>query len=143
MKAAKADKKEIDSVQRFYNLVESLWDSRWDREEDWRDWDDENPDKKRLLELEEEMKEYEGTDIKGHVDNRILLYEFFKERFCAVDEYGSIGRVLMNADVLVDQVCDPDLDYLDFNSDIKKALEEYNEHHKDDEDNEDIDTKNE
>lgn len=132
MKAARAEQKEIDSVQEFYNLVESLWDGRWDRSEDWREWDDDNEDKKRLLEIEEELKEYEGTDINGHVDNRILLYEFFKERFNQVDYYGSIGRVLMNADVLVGQVCDPELDYLDFNKDIKAALEYWNETHPDD-----------
>jgi hypothetical protein len=35
----------------------------------------------------------------------------------------------MNADVLVNQVCDENLDYLDFNPDIKKALDYYDEMH--------------
>lgn len=136
MKAAKADKEEIDRVQKFYNLVESLWDSRWrDSDEDWRTWDDKDEDKKEILEIEEELKQWEGTDLDGHVDNRIVLYEFFKKRFKKVNWCGSIGRVLMNADVLVNQVCDPDLDYLDFNPEIKQALELWNEQHPE-EDNE-------
>ena len=136
MKAAKADKEEIDRVQKFYNLVESLLDSRWgDSDEDWRTWDDKDEDKKEILEIEEELKLWEGTDLDGHVDNRIVLYEFFKKRFKEVDWGGSIGRVLMNADVLVNQVCDPDLDYLDFNPEIKQALELWNEQHPE-EDNE-------
>ena len=35
----------------------------------------------------------------------------------------------MNADVLVEQVCNENLDYLDFNPDIKKALEYYDKMH--------------
>ena len=44
---------------------------------------------------------------------------------------GSIVMELseMNADVLVNQVCDENLDYLDLNPDIKKAIEYYNEMH--------------
>ena len=64
MKAAKADKEEIDRVQKFYNLVESLLDSRWgDSDEDWRTWDDKDEDKKEILEIEEELKQWEGTDL--------------------------------------------------------------------------------
>lgn len=137
MKAAKADREEVEKVQALYSLMEFLWDGRWNSDEDWRDWDDDNEDKIALLKLEEELKEYEGTDLDGHVDNRIILYEYFKRRFIEADEYGSIGRVLMNADVLIEQVCNPDLDYLDFNSEIKEALEFWNENHPDEDENTD------
>lgn len=36
---------------------------------------------------------------------------------------GAFGRVLMAAETLVNQACDPDLDYLDFNKEIKEAAE--------------------
>ena len=129
MKAAKADKQEIEKVQKFYSLVESLWDGRWNSDEDWRNWPDDDKDKQEMLKIEQELIDTEGALVGGQADNRLILYEFFKRRFMEVDYCGSIGRVLMNADVLVNQVCDENLDYLDFNQDIKKALEYYDEMH--------------
>ena len=129
MKAAKADKQEIEKVQNFYSLVESLWDGRLDSDEDWRDWPDDDKNKQEMLKIEQELIDTEGALVGGRADNRLILYEFFKKRFMEVDYCGSIGRVLMNADVLVNQVCDENLDYLDFNPNIKKALEYYNEMH--------------
>ena len=82
-----------------------------------------------MLKIEQELIDTEGALVGGQADNRLILYEFFKKRFMEVDYRGSIGRVLMNADVLVNQVCDENLDYLDFNPDIKKALNYYNEMH--------------
>ena len=82
-----------------------------------------------MLKIEQELIDAEGALVGGRADNRLILYEFFKKRFMEVDYCGSIGRVLMNADVLVNQVCDENLDYLDFNPDIKKALNYYNEMH--------------
>ena len=82
-----------------------------------------------MLKIEQELIDAEGALVSGGADNRLILYEFFKKRFMEVDYCGSIGRVLMNADVLVNQVCDENLDYLDFNPDIKKALEYYDEMH--------------
>jgi hypothetical protein len=32
-------------------------------------------------------------------------------------------RIIFGFEVLVDNVCDPDLDYLDFNPELKKLLE--------------------
>ena len=35
----------------------------------------------------------------------------------------------MDAQVLIDNACDPDLDYLEYKPEIQKAIEEYNERH--------------
>ena len=48
----------------------------------------------------------------------------------------------MNADVLVNQVCDENLDYLDFNPDIKKALEYYDKMHPEEENDKGSDADN-
>ena len=82
-----------------------------------------------MLKIEQKLIDAEGALVGGRADNRLIFYELFKRRFMEVDYCGSIGRVLMNADVLVDQVCDENLDYLDFNPDIKKALEYYDKMH--------------
>ena len=128
MRVARADQEELDKVQKFYNLMNALLDNRWgcDQDEEWRDWDDDDEDKKELLKIEKELK---SLEYSGEIDNRIVVYEFLKKRFRDVDYCGSIGRVLTNADVLVSQVCDPDLDYLDYNKDIKKAMRYYEEMH--------------
>jgi ketol-acid reductoisomerase len=36
-------------------------------------------------------------------------------------------RILFGFEVLVENACDPDLDYLDFNKEIKEALEKVSE----------------
>ena len=127
VKAAKADSEEIDNVQNYFNLLETLWGGRFiSDDEDWVNWDDDDEDKKELLEIKEELKEFEGEE-----DNRIIVYEFLKRKYRKIDYCGSFGRVMMNAAILLEKVCDPDLDYLDYNKKIKEALEYYDKMHPD------------
>ena len=128
MKVAKADQEEFDKVYNFINVMEALFDDRgWhSHEEDWRDWDDEDPDKQLLLEIEKEVKESDGENIWDGVDNRLILYEFIKRKWQSANYSGSFGRIVCNADVLIDNVCDPELDYLEYKPDIKEVLEKNN-----------------
>ena len=81
MKVAKADEKEFDKVYDFINVMDELFDSRFfSHEEEWRNWDDDDEDKKLLLEIEEEIKETDGEDIWG-VDNRLILDEINKRKW--------------------------------------------------------------
>lgn len=131
MRMAKAHPEEFDKTMDFVNVMDSLLDDRWffSQEESWRDWDDDDEDKKLLLKIEQELKDYEGED-----DYRIILYEFIKRKWREANRSGSFGRIIMDAETLIQNCCDPDLDYLDFKPEMKKAFEEYNENHKDDED---------
>lgn len=124
MKVAKADKKEFDGVYNFINVMEGLFDDRFffSQEESWRDWDDEDEDKQMLLEIEKELKLSEYDD---EPDNRLIVYEFIKRKWRKANYCGSFGRIIMDADVLIDNACDPDLDYLEFKPEILKAMEEY------------------
>lgn len=119
MRVAKAKKEEFDLVYKFIILMENLLDSRsfFSQEESWRDWPDSDDNKKELLEIEDELKEYEGDEV----DNDIILYHFIKNQWRKANYCGSFGRVVCNADVLIDNACDPDLDYLDFKPEIKNA----------------------
>ena len=132
IKIAKAEPEEFVRVTSFIRVMDELFQSRsfFSCEEDWREWDDDNEDKKLLLEIEEEMMESEGTDCEGKVDNRLLLYEFIKRRWCYANDYGSFDRIVMDASVLIDNVCDPEVDYLEYKPEIAKAIEEYKENHK-------------
>jgi len=128
MKVAKADAEEFDRVYNFINVMEALFDDRgWcSHEESWRDWDDDDPDKKLLLEIEEEVKESDGESIWDGVDNRLILYEFIKRKWQSANYSGSFGRIVCDADVLIENVCDPDLDYLEYKPDMKEVLEKNN-----------------
>lgn len=134
MKVAKAEKEEFDKVYDFINVMDDLFDSRFfSHEEEWRNWDDDDEDKKLLLEIEEEIKETDGEDIWG-VDNRLILYEFIKRKWKKANWYGSFQRIVTDADVLIENACDPDLDYLEFKPEIKEALEKYNNEQDEDKD---------
>ena len=81
-----------------------------------------------MLEIEEEIKETDGEDIWG-VDNRLILYEFIKRKWKKANWCGSFQRIVTDAEVLIEDVCDPDLDYLEYRPDIREAMEEYGKNH--------------
>ena len=65
MKVAKADEKEFDKVYDFINVMDELFDSRFfSHEEEWRNWDDDDEDKKLLLEIEEDL--FYTSSLKGN-----------------------------------------------------------------------------
>lgn len=132
LKMAKADKDEFERVMSFVRVMEALFEGRsiFSNEEDWRDWPDDNEDKKLLLEIEKEVIDEDGTCWDGKPDNRLVLYEFIKRKWHKANFSGSFGRIIMDATVLIQNACDPDLDYLEFKPEIKAAMEEYEKNHK-------------
>ena len=132
LKMAKADPEEFERTMSFVRVMDSLFDSRsfFSSEEDWREWDDDDEDKKMLLAIEEEVKETDGACWDGKADNRIILYEFVKRKWKQANYSGSFDRIIMDAEVLIDNCCDPDLDYLEFKPEIIAAMEEYENNHK-------------
>lgn len=132
MKVAKADSKEFDKVYDFINVMDELFDNKFfSNEECWREWDDDDEDKKLLLKIEKDLKETEGSDIWGEVDNRLILYEFIRLKWKKANYCGSFQRIVTDADVLIDYVCDPDLDYLEYKPEIKQAIEKFNKENDD------------
>ena len=69
LKMAKADPEEFERVMSFVRVMEALFESRsfFSNEEDWREWDDDDEDKKMLLAIEKEVKEEDGTDCYSAV----------------------------------------------------------------------------
>ena len=124
MKVAKAEQEEFDKVYNFINIMEALFEGRgfFSNEESWREWDDKDEDKKMLLKIEEEVRETDGEYIDG-VDNRLILYEFIKRKWRNANYCGSFGRIVIDCEVLIDNCCDKELDYLEFNKDIREGFE--------------------
>ena len=129
MKVGKASPEEFDMVTGFINVMEDLFGGRsfFSQEESWREWDDDDEDKKLLLEIEKEVKEEDGETVWDGVDNRLILYEFIKRKWRKANYCGSFGRIVMDAEVLIDNTCDPNLDYLEFKPEIMEAINEYSE----------------
>lgn len=129
---AKADPEEFNRTISFVRVMDALFEGRsfFSTEEDWRDWPDDDEDKKLLLEIEKEVIDEDGTNWDGKPDNRLVLYEFIKRKWHMANYSGSFDRIIMDAEVLIQNVCDPDLDYLEFKPYIKAAMEEYEKNHK-------------
>ena len=120
---AKDTQEEFDRVWGFVHPMEALFDGRgfFSNEEDWRDWDDDDEDKKLLLKIEKDLLAAGEDEYDGQVDNRLILYEFMKVKFLKANYSGSIGRILFDCSTLIDNCCDPDLDYLEFKPSIMHA----------------------
>lgn len=120
---AKATEEEFDRVWGFVHPMEALFDGRgfFSNEEEWRGWPDDDEDKQLLLKIEKEIKESGGDCWDGKPDNRLILYEFMKRKFLEANYSGSIGRILFDCRTLIDNCCDPDLDYLEFKPSIMYA----------------------
>lgn len=132
MKVAKADPEEFERVMRFVSLMESFFEGRsfFSSEEDWRDWPNDDEDKKRLLEIEKDLVDAGEATWDGHPDNRLILFEFIKEKWKYANWSGSFGRIVIDAEVLIENACDPELDYLEWKPELKAFIEKLEEEKK-------------
>lgn len=116
MRLAKPDQEDFDTTHKFLQLCEQLWDSRqrysFRREEtEWKRWDEDDPDYVKCLRIRKEIAQDDFISEK-EVDDRMILYELIKSRYKKCDT--NWGRVVMTASVLLDNACDPTLDYVEF-----------------------------
>jgi hypothetical protein len=116
MRMAKADQEDFDTTNKFLHTCEMFWDNRdrysfKDTETDWLTWDDEDEDKVYFLMVRDEIAKEEGCDPE-HVDNRLLIYEVVKRMYKKCD--CNWNRVTLGAQILIEQVCDPNKSYLDY-----------------------------
>lgn len=122
MKIAKASEEDFEKVYNLLRPMDEIFNSRWNNEEEWTDWDDENPDKIELLSIRKEIAEEEDFLNEEYVDNRLVLFEFIKRRMrlCAC---GNWERVVTAADALIYSCCDPQEDSLAWRPEIERAME--------------------
>lgn len=113
MKYAKADKDDLETTLQFLHAAELALDrdkfSFQSPEDNWEDLDDEDEDKILILKLRKGIAEDDGISKKS-VDNRILMYEFLREKFSRCN--CNWRRVHYAADALIDFCCDPTEDHL-------------------------------
>ena len=114
---AKADEEEFKRVWSFVHAMERLFEGRGGFVEEWWCWEDDDDDedswKARLRKIQKENGWEEEDDR--------VVFEFVKEKFLEANYSGSFGRILFDCQVLIDNCCDPDLDYLEFKPSIMHA----------------------
>lgn len=110
---AKADKREFKLVWGFVHAMEALFDSRGGFGEEWWTWPDDDKDYKQLRKIQKEL----GCDEE---DDEVVL-EFVKRKFREANYCGSFGRILFGCEILIENCCDPKLDYLEFKPSIMYA----------------------
>jgi hypothetical protein len=116
MKIAKATNEDMDKTRGFLQTCESIWDNR-NRfsfrlsEREWESWDEDDPDYLECLKIRKEISLEEDFEEK-HVDGRLVMYEFIMRKYKKADCHWN--RVIMAADVLIDNCCDPTEDHLEF-----------------------------
>jgi len=120
---AKATKQEFKRVWGFVHAMENLFESRsfFSSEEDWREWDDTDPDKRLMLRIEKELIADGEATWDGHPENDKILFAFIKHKWREVNHSGSVGRILFDCETLIDNCCDPKLDHLEFKPSIMYA----------------------
>lgn len=120
MRIAKATPEDFEGLRDFRHFCEGVLEkqrfSLRSPEDNWEEWDDDDEDKQWILKMRKEIAEEEGIEPED-VDIRIVLYECLKRIYRKANGW---YRVTTAADVLIDNVCDPQKDYLDY----RPSLEE-------------------
>lgn len=126
MKVAKASEEDLKRTHSFLQAMESMFDSRnrysiRDEELEWKDWDEDDDDKKMILSIQKEViKEY-GYNEDSEITNKLTLLEFIKRKYKTCDLHWN--RVYWAANVLIDNACDPNEDCLAWHPFIERAME--------------------
>ena len=112
MKMSKAPKEHVDKLRTWLQFTDEL--SQIDPENS-REWES----------FKEDWSEDEDFNliIKHCEDNENrFIYEYYFDYYRSNISHIHM-RVVFGYEVLVDNVCDPDLDYLEFKPEIKKFLD--------------------
>jgi hypothetical protein len=109
MRMAKAPQEHVDRLRKWLQFNDELCKIDPTNEFEWdefkKDWEDDfNP------------------IIKHCEDEDGFNWEYYMDYYQSVISHIHM-RIIFGFEVLVDNVCDPELDYLDFNPELKKLLE--------------------
>jgi hypothetical protein len=112
MRMAKAPQEHVDKLRHWMQFNDELCKIDPTNEFEWdefkKDWEDEE----------------DFTKIIKHCeDDQGFTWEYYMDYYQSHISWIHM-RIIMGFEVLIDNACDPDLDYLDFKPEIKKLLEQ-------------------
>lgn len=109
---SKAPKEHIDKLRRFLQFTDEL--SKIDPE-NRREWE-------RLKEDWSEDEEFSPIIKHCEDEDGRFIYEYYFDYYQSQISHIHM-RIIFGFEILLDNVCDPDLDYLDYKPELKKLLE--------------------
>ena len=116
MRMAKAPKEHVDRLRVYLQFCDELTQIDPENYNEWKefkkDWEDDEKFNKIIKHCEDD----EGR----------FLYEYYFDYYRSNISHIHM-RVVFGYEVLVDNVCDPDLDYLEFKPELKKLMENENQ----------------
>lgn len=105
MRIAKPQEQDIESVRQFTQTCELFLERQKfsfnSPEDGWEDLDDDDDDKIAILKFRKQLAANEDLD-EDKIDNRILAYEFLKQKYAH-----RLSHILLTAEVLLENCCDP------------------------------------
>lgn len=115
MRMAKADQEDFETTLKFLQAAEMIWNKRpfeWNEPaEEWESWDADDEDKCELLRIRAKIAK-EDRISESDIDYRVIMYEFIRRKYKSCN--CNWARVYWAAQILVPEVCDPQIDYLDY-----------------------------
>ena len=111
MRLAKAKEKDVDTLRIWMQFNDALCEIDTENEYDWRafkkDWEGEED----FAPIIKWCDEDDYFSAEGY-------FNYYKRNVSYIH-----GRITLGYTTLVDNCCDPELDYLDLNKEIKEALD--------------------
>ena len=111
MKVSKAKQEHIDKVRSFLQLTEQLSKIDTQSSYEWKklkeDWEGDDD----FISIIKKIEDENGFNVE-------LYFDYFRYNISHL-----YHRILMGFEVLLDNCCNPEVDFLDFNDDIKMGLE--------------------
>lgn len=132
LKIAKPTQEDFDITYRFNSVMEQIADNRMFRASslsDWEDWNEMDEDYQLLKTFKHQVEnEYDITDDDFNDEHyAMVLWKYIKWFF---NEHPSaLGRILMCANIAMDNAFDKNAKTIEWNQKISDALDLYDEQH--------------
>jgi len=110
MRMAKAPQEHVDTLRRWMQFNDELCKIDPTNEFEWNGFKEDWEDEEDFVKI-----------IKHCEDDRGFTWDYFMDYYQSNISWIHM-RVILGFEVMVDNVCDPDLDYLEFKPEIKKFL---------------------
>lgn len=111
MRMAKAPQEHVDRLREWMQFNDELCHIDPTNSYEWNRFKDDWNDDERFLKIIKHCEDDEGFNWEYYLD-------YFRANISHIHM-----RIIFGYEVLVDNACDPELDYLDYNKEIKEALE--------------------